>query len=92
MYNFSTWVTETDPEKLLQTYEPMLRAAGFGILSITEQHFQPHGYTMLALLSESHFAIHTFPEHEQTYIELSSCIKKQYDAFLSMYSQQAQTA
>ena len=38
--------------------------------------------TALFLLSESHFAIHTFPEENTTYIELSSCIKLPFDNFI----------
>ena len=56
--------------------------SGFGVLDVIEKHFEPIGYTALFLLSESHFAIHTFPEHNQTYIELSSCVKKQFDYFI----------
>ena len=36
----------------------------------------------LWLLAESHFAIHTFPEENKMYIEISSCVKKYYDNFL----------
>jgi S-adenosylmethionine/arginine decarboxylase-like enzyme len=32
----------------------------------------------LYLLGESHFAIHTFPEHGKSYIELSSCNENMY--------------
>ena len=41
-----------------------------------EHYFTPYGYTALFLLAESHFALHTFPEENKTYIELSSCVKK----------------
>lgn len=90
MYNFSTWVEETDPQKLRWKYMEILNKAGFGVLQLVEHHFQPHGYTMLVLLSESHFAIHTFPEHQQSYLELSSCIKKQFDSFLQLYYHEQQ--
>ena len=39
-------------------------------------------YTSLYLLGESHFAIHTFPEENSTYIELVSCVKDKFDNFL----------
>ena len=48
--------------------------------------FYPYGYTKLYLLSESHFAIHTFPEEKLAYYELSSCNKKYYDRFVSALS------
>jgi S-adenosylmethionine/arginine decarboxylase-like enzyme len=49
---------------------------------MNEYYFKPQGYSSLYLLSESHFAIHTFPEENQTYIELTSCVKKQFDKFI----------
>ncbi|WP_416421125.1 S-adenosylmethionine decarboxylase family protein [Phocaeicola vulgatus] len=61
-----------------------IRKAGFNVLSCTEHHFSPQGYTALWLLSESHFAVHTFPEFGRTYIELSSCNLDFYLNFLSM--------
>jgi len=33
-------------------------------------------------LSESHFAIHTFPEENKFYWELSSCIEQKYVDFI----------
>jgi S-adenosylmethionine decarboxylase len=60
----------------------MLIDSGFNIENKQEKHFMPFGYTSLYLLSESHFAIHTFPEHKKTYIELSSCVKKPFDKFI----------
>lgn len=85
MNNWRTWVPETRPEKLRAHYEDMLLHAGFCILDITEHHFQPYGYTALFLLSESHFAIHTFPEEGKTYLELSSCVDGPYVKFCTMF-------
>jgi len=82
MHNYSCWIEETNPEILKDRYSKLLQEAGFGILEVVEKHFEPFGYTALFLLSESHFAIHTFPEHETAYIELSSCIKGPFDIFL----------
>jgi S-adenosylmethionine decarboxylase len=82
MYNFSSWVDEINPIKLKQIFNDLLIDSGFGIESIQEKYFQPFGYTALFLLSESHFAIHTFPEESKTYIELSSCVKSQFDNFV----------
>lgn len=82
MFNKSYWEAETDPEKLKSYYSELLIKSGFTILDISEHYFQPQGYTVLFLLSESHLAIHTFPEESKTYIELSSCVKKQFDKFV----------
>lgn len=82
IHNYSCWINETSPKNLVESFTKKLNDAGFGIESVIEKHFIPHGYTALFLLSESHFAIHTFPEENQTYIELSSCIKQPFDSFI----------
>ena len=82
MYNYSSWINETNPSVLYDIFMEKLNNAGFGVEDVLEKHFTPIGYTALFLLSESHFAIHTFPEENQTYIELSSCIKKPFDNFI----------
>jgi S-adenosylmethionine decarboxylase len=82
MYNYRSWVQDINPNSLLNYYKEKLINAGFGVERLIEKHFNPHGYTALFLLSESHFAIHTFPEEKITYIELSSCIKEPFDKFI----------
>lgn len=83
MFNYNGWISETNPHKLCKYFNSILLQSGFKILKKVSHHFQPYGFTGLWLLSESHFAIHTFPEENKTYIELSSCVKKQYDQFMS---------
>lgn len=82
MHNYSSWINETNPTILFDLFMQKLNNAGFGIENVVEKHFKPQGYTSLFLLSESHFAIHTFPEHNQSYIELSSCVKLPFDNFI----------
>jgi len=38
--------------------------------------FQPYGYTLLYLLSESHYSIHTYPEYHSCYIDIFCCNKE----------------
>lgn len=64
-------------------FDNILRRSGFNVLNVLEHHFQPQGYTALWLLSESHFAVHTFPEAGRSYIELSSCNLEFYQNFLN---------
>lgn len=47
--------------------------------------FDPFGYTCLILLSESHLAIHTFPERGKAYIELTSCVHDPFYRFISLH-------
>ena len=82
IHNFSSWIDETNDKKLKENYTKLLINSGFNILETVEKKFEPFGYTLLFLLSESHFAIHTFPEKKTTYIELSSCVKKPFDNFV----------
>ncbi len=82
MYKWSGWVAETDPAALYSDYKERLLRAGFQIMGECIYHFQPQGYTALFLLAESHFAIHTFPEESRTYLELTSCVRNQYDRFM----------
>lgn len=83
IWNHSEWIQETNPTKIREKYDDLLRKSGFNILCFTDHHFSPQGYTALWLLTESHFAIHTFPEYNRTYIELSSCNLGFYQNFLS---------
>ena len=41
----------------------------------SSHQFQPHGYTLLYLLSESHYSIHTYPEYQSCYIDIFCCNK-----------------
>ena len=81
MFNKQWWVQDTDPKTLHAHYLGLLYEAGFDVLNTVEHHFEPQGYTALFLLAESHLAIHTFPEEGKAYIELSSCVREQYDRF-----------
>ena len=78
---YSIWIKETNPEKLKEIFAPLLEEAGFGLLNFMDYHFEPQGYTAIWLISESHFAIHTFPEEDKTYIQLSSCNREMFFKF-----------
>lgn len=79
IWNYREWITETDKNRLTEICDKALADAGFNILQEVTHDFQPQGFTKLYLLSESHFAIHTFPEFGKTYIELSSCNEAMYE-------------
>lgn len=82
MNNWHDWTTETRPDVLMARYEQILADSGFRVLEKVHHFFSPHGFTALILLAESHFAIHTFPEENKTYLELSSCVDKPFFEFL----------
>ena len=83
MNNWRGWVSETSPDVLIARYKALLEESGFNIVDECYKFFSPHGFTALFLLSESHFAIHTFPEENKTYLELSSCIDEPFEVFLA---------
>lgn len=86
IWQHSAWITATNPSELRHLFDTLLSLCGFNVLEVVEHHFQPQGYTCLWLLAESHLAVHTFPEHGSTYIELASCNGEKYNTFLSMLS------
>ena len=58
----------------------------FTILEEVEHVFQPQGYTLLFLLSESHLSVHTFPEKKYISFDLYTC--REYDnnsEYLAIY-------
>ena len=83
IFNIRVWVREINPDKLKEFYSELLCLSGFEILNFQEHYFKPRGWTILWLLGESHFAIHTFPEESKSYIELSSCNIDMYNYFVS---------
>lgn len=62
-----------DYDRLQQALEEALRLAGANIIRIIGEKFQPQGVTLLALLSESHASIHTWPELGYAAVDLYTC-------------------
>ncbi len=61
----------------------LLKESGFNILESSEHVFQPQGYTFMVLLSESHFALHTYPEYNSIYFHLYTCRKRDTEKIFS---------
>ena len=51
------------------------KAAKVEILNVSSHEFQPQGFTLVALLSESHFSFHTFPEKNVISFDFFTCGK-----------------
>ena len=81
MNNFNAWIKYEDEKKLILEIERELLNSGFHVLNKCEHFFKPYGYTGLWLLSESHFAIHSFPEEDKIYVELTSCVDEPFEKF-----------
>lgn len=58
---------------LQQLMETALQMSNATILRIIGEKFKPQGVTLLALLSESHASIHTWPELGYAAIDLYTC-------------------
>ena len=61
-----------NPELIKTSLIDGLRMENFTILELVEHIFTPQRYSVLALLSESHAAIHTYPEHNSIAFHLYS--------------------
>jgi spermidine synthase len=49
------------------------RAAGATIIDSIFHHFEPYGVSGVVVIAESHFAIHTWPEHNFASVDLFTC-------------------
>ena len=87
IYNFRVWTDEISPEVLSRDLTTILTGCGYHILNHIEHHFPVKGYTALWLLAESHLAVHTFPEDEVSYIELSGCNKAHNELFRERFAE-----
>ena len=57
-------------EEIMTTGIEESKAKCLGIMS---KKFKPKGVTLLALLSESHVSVHTYPEHHALFIDAFTC-------------------
>ena len=62
-----------DYEELQRLLEASLVMAKANVLRIFGEKFEPQGVTLLALLSESHASIHTWPCERYCAIDLYTC-------------------
>ena len=83
--NFSSWMNYSSDHKLKTDIEGLIIGSGFTIIKFIDHTFEPHGYTALWLLAESHCALHTFPEEKKAYLEISSCNSDMYMNFIIAY-------
>jgi S-adenosylmethionine decarboxylase proenzyme len=60
-------------EKLQQAMIDAIEASGATLVDMTDFEFTPAGYTMIALLSESHASIHTYPDRRACFVDLFTC-------------------
>lgn len=83
MNSLRFWTSCTDERYIVEISKQSLIKSGFNIRNYCDEKFEPFGFTCLFLLSESHFAIHTFPEVGKSYCELSSCVDVPFLNFIN---------
>lgn len=83
IFNYKVWINKVEPEILVPAMNDILQKAEYHVLNFIDHNFTPQGHTSLWLLAESHLAIHTFPEEQKAYIELSSCSEKKNEIFVA---------
>lgn len=81
LFFYKKWLTYCDLPILIEECNNILLESGFTVLNFMEHSFHPQGYTAIWLLSESHLAIHTFPEHDTIFVELCSCSEAKLETF-----------
>lgn len=81
--NYRWYVGGFDDQEIHTILKKCLVESGHSVLNFVEHRFSPEGYTSLWLLAESHLALHTFPNHELSYIELTSCNKAKAMLFVA---------
>ena len=66
---------EYDPSVYERVINQIAKAANVTILNISKYKFEPQGFTILALLAESHISFHTFPEKGIISFDFFTCGK-----------------
>ena len=66
---------EYEPSVYEKVIEDIASAAKVTILKISKYKFEPQGFTILALLAESHISFHTFPEKGIISFDFFTCGK-----------------
>lgn len=81
------WIHSGDGPTLRRILHAALKASGFGMRKFVDHHFSPFGYSCVWLLSESHAALHTFPECNASHFELTSCVEHLLVEFYEEFEQ-----
>ncbi len=68
-----------DHELLKSKCSELLEEFQMKTLGVNDHVFQPQGYTLLFLLSESHLSLHSWPEYNTLKMDLFTCSSKKLD-------------
>ncbi len=62
-----------DKKRIEQALSAGLKKAGIGVVSVKSHKFNPVGVTTIAIVTESHIAIHTYPEASHLSLDIFTC-------------------
>ncbi len=62
-----------DERFLVDLFEGVARKTGAAVLNVYSHHFEPYGVSCAVIIAESHFSIHTWPEHAYAALDFFSC-------------------
>ncbi|NIJ12755.1 S-adenosylmethionine decarboxylase [Saccharomonospora amisosensis] len=62
-----------DEQFLRSTLASTLTEAGATVCDVIAHRFEPQGVTVLAMLSESHASVHTYPEIGAMFVDVFTC-------------------
>lgn len=62
-----------DAEKLCEVFKEAIEKAKMTLLFLNDKQFEPFGVTVVAVLSESHMSIHTYPELGYAAVDVFTC-------------------
>lgn len=71
--NCSNSILLNDAKILEQTLKTAIKKVGLKCKKIVSHHFYPLGVTTIAIISESHIAIHTYPEVRHASVDIFTC-------------------
>ena len=62
-----------DAHYIARIVETACIVGGATVLQISQHQFEPQGVTVVALLAESHVAVHTYPEERSYMVDVCTC-------------------
>lgn len=73
------FATLDDPDAVRKAVLAAVESCGATLLEVSAHHFDPQGVTVVATLSESHLAVHTWPERGEFAADLFHCASFETD-------------
>ena len=75
---------EYEPTFFERLVHKIAEKAKVTVINISKYKFEPQGFTLVALLAESHISFHTFPEHGIISFDFFTCGKISPDVALDI--------